>query len=191
MFDVGDLPLLTFGNCALKTTVIKWHLKLYVGFLRFFQNQKKHDYVLSELVHTFHRTLATPLSRRKKAPPNARGHTSWLVPPGAGNTRRLYILCWSEFSRRRLLPALSPAAGHPTTPTAAGLPGLCENFRPTTSKSSPILRLLSSHWATSVVKTRVVGVANVGDSLRRLSSLQHRIYNLLVFPAPGGTSHEV
>jgi len=59
------------------------------------------------------------------------------------------------------------------------LPGLCENFRPTTSKSSPILRLLSSHWATSVVRTRVVGVTNVGDSLRRLSSLQHRIYNLL------------
>jgi len=95
--------------------------------------------------------------------------------------RRLYILCWSEFSRRRLLPAVSPAAGHLTTPTVAGLPGLCENFRPTTSKSSPILRLLSSHWATSVVRTRVVlvGVANVGDSLRRLSSLQHRIYNLL------------
>ena len=45
--------------------------------------------------------------------------------------------------------------------------------------NSPILRLLSSHWATSVVRTRVVGVANVGDSLRRLSSLQHRIYNLL------------
>ena len=93
--------------------------------------------------------------------------------------RRLYILCWSEFSRRRLLPAVSPAAGHLTTPTVAGLPGLCKNFRPTTSKSSPILRLLSSHWAISVVRTRVVGVANVGDSLRRLSSLQHRIYNLL------------
>ena len=93
--------------------------------------------------------------------------------------RRLYILCWSELSRRRLLPAVSPAAGHLTTPTVAGLPSLCENFRPTTSKSSPILRLLSSHWATSVVRTRVVGVANVGDSLRRLSSLQHRIYNLL------------
>ena len=98
-------------------------------------------------------------------------------------SRRLYILCWSEFSRRRLLPAVSPAAGHLTTPTVAGLPGLCENFRPTTSKSSPILRLLSSHWATSVVRTRVVGVANFGDSLRRLSSLQHRIYNLLVSPA--------
>ena len=91
----------------------------------------------------------------------------------------LYILCWSEFSRRRLLPAVSPAAGHLTTPTVEGLPGLCENFRPTTSKSSPILRLLSSHWATSVVRTKVVGVANVGNSLRRLSSLQHRIYNLL------------
>ena len=92
--------------------------------------------------------------------------------------RRLYILCWSECSRRRLLPAVLPAAGHLTTPTVAGLPGLSENFRPTTSKSSPILRLLSSHWATTVVRTRVVGVANVGDSLRRLSSLQHRIYNL-------------
>ena len=101
------------------------------------------------------------------------------------HSRRLYILCWSEFSRRRLLPAVSPAAGHLTTPTAAGLPSLCENFLPTTSKSSPILRLLSSHWATSVVMTRVVGVANVGDSLRRLSSLQHRIYNLLGRPATG------
>jgi len=32
----------------------------------------------------------------------------------------------------------SPAAGHLTTPTVAGLPGLCANLRPTTSKSSPI-----------------------------------------------------
>ena len=81
--------------------------------------------------------------------------------------------------QRRLLPTVSPAAGHLTSPTVAGLPGLCENFRPTTSKSSPILRLLSSHWATGVVRTRVVGVANVVDSLRRLCSLQHRIYNIL------------
>ena len=102
--------------------------------------------------------------------------------------RRLYILCWSELSRRRLLPAVSPAAGHLATPTVAGLPGLCENFRPTTSKSSPILRLLSSHWATSVVRTRVVGVANVVDSLRRLCSLQHRIYNILG-PRPVTSAH--
>ena len=58
--------------------------------------------------------------------------------PWEEEPRRLYILCWSELSRRKLLPAVSPAAGHLTTPTAAGLPGLCENFRPTTSKSSPI-----------------------------------------------------
>ena len=32
MFDVGDLPVLTFGNCVLKTEVIKWHLKLYARF---------------------------------------------------------------------------------------------------------------------------------------------------------------
>jgi len=33
MFDVGDLPVLTFGNCVLKTGVIKWPLKLYVRLL--------------------------------------------------------------------------------------------------------------------------------------------------------------
>jgi len=53
-------------------------------------------------------------------------------------SRMLYILCWRELSRRRLLPAVSPAAGHLAIPTVAGLPGLCENFRPTTSKSSRI-----------------------------------------------------
>jgi len=39
------------------------------------------------------------------------------------HARRLYILCWRELSRRRLLPTVSPAAGHLTTPTVAGLPG--------------------------------------------------------------------
>ena len=80
-----------------------------------------------------------------------------LCPKKLSCPRRLYILCWRELSRRRLLPAVSPAAGHLTTPTVAGLPGLCENFRPTTSKSSPIQRPLSSHWAISVVRARVVG----------------------------------
>jgi len=44
MFDVGDLPVLTFGNCVLTPGLIKWPVKLYVRFLRFyvsFQNQKK------------------------------------------------------------------------------------------------------------------------------------------------------
>jgi len=42
MFDVGDLPVPTFGNCVLKTGAIKWPLKLCVRFLRFFLNPKKH-----------------------------------------------------------------------------------------------------------------------------------------------------
>jgi len=43
------------------------------------------------------------------------------------------------------------------TPTVAGLQDLCENFRPTTSKRSLIQGPLSSQWATSVVRARVVG----------------------------------
>jgi len=35
MFDVGDIPVLTFGNCVLKTAVITWPLKLYVRFFTF------------------------------------------------------------------------------------------------------------------------------------------------------------
>jgi len=61
MFHVGDLPVLTFGNCVLKTGMIKWPLKLYVRFLRFlafFVEIQKHDFLRSfELLHTFSRTL--------------------------------------------------------------------------------------------------------------------------------------
>ena len=32
MFDVGDLPVVTVGNCVLKTGTIKWPLKLYGRF---------------------------------------------------------------------------------------------------------------------------------------------------------------
>ena len=46
MFDVGDLPVLTFGNCVLKTGVIKRHLKLYYVFyvFTFFFKIQKHDF---------------------------------------------------------------------------------------------------------------------------------------------------
>jgi len=40
MFDVSDLPLLTFGNCVLKTGMIKWPLKLCIRINVFFQIQK-------------------------------------------------------------------------------------------------------------------------------------------------------
>jgi len=35
MFDVGDLPVLSVGNCVLKPGVIKWLVKLYVRFYVF------------------------------------------------------------------------------------------------------------------------------------------------------------
>jgi len=59
MFDVGDLPLLTFGNCVLKTGVIKRPLKLCVRFLRFFSKSKKRVIFLTffELLQTFSRTM--------------------------------------------------------------------------------------------------------------------------------------
>ena len=69
MFDVGDLPLLTFGNCVLKTEVIKWPLKLYVRFLRFFSKSKNMTfYVFFELLHTFSRTLTSTASTLRKCP---------------------------------------------------------------------------------------------------------------------------
>ena len=45
MSDVGDLPVLAFGNRLLKTGVITWPLKLHVVFLRFFSKCKKHDFL--------------------------------------------------------------------------------------------------------------------------------------------------
>jgi len=60
MFDVGDLPVLTFGDCVLKTGVIKRPLKLFVRFFNvfFFKIQKiKTFYIISELLHTFSRML--------------------------------------------------------------------------------------------------------------------------------------
>ena len=43
MFDVVDLPVPTFGNCVLKTGVIKWPLKphgLLKRFLTFFSESQ-------------------------------------------------------------------------------------------------------------------------------------------------------
>jgi len=60
MFDVGDLPVLTFGNCVLKPGVIKWPVKLYVRFylFTFFSKSKKNItfYVFRVLTHVFSNT---------------------------------------------------------------------------------------------------------------------------------------
>jgi len=63
MFDVGDLPVLTVGNCVLKTEAIKWPLKLYVRFFTFLtvflKIQNTRLFTFFELLHTFSRTLTT------------------------------------------------------------------------------------------------------------------------------------
>jgi len=76
MFDVGNLPVLTFGNCVLKTRVIKWLLKLYIRFftfLTFFFKIQNHDFLrFFELLNTFSRRLVATwdvtLSARKVLP---------------------------------------------------------------------------------------------------------------------------
>ena len=69
MFDVGDLPvsLLTFGNCVIKTGVIKRSLKLYVAYVFyvfFIKIQKDVNiFTFFELLHTFSRTLSQTTQR--------------------------------------------------------------------------------------------------------------------------------
>ena len=53
MFDVGDLPVPTFGNYVLKTGVIKWPRKLYIRFYIFFKIQKNMTFYFFELLHMF------------------------------------------------------------------------------------------------------------------------------------------
>ena len=61
MFDVVHLPVLTFGNCVLKTGVIKWPLKphgLFKRFLTFFSESQNTDFLrFFELLRTFPRIL--------------------------------------------------------------------------------------------------------------------------------------
>jgi len=51
--DVGDLPVLTFGICVLKTGLIEWPVILYTFFYVLLPNPK----TFFELLHTFSRTL--------------------------------------------------------------------------------------------------------------------------------------
>ena len=61
MFHVGDLPVLTFRNCVVKTGFVrpkwKWPLKLCVRFYVFFQNLKNMTiYVFWVVAHVFSNT---------------------------------------------------------------------------------------------------------------------------------------
>ena len=95
--------------------------------------------------------------------------------------RRLYILCWTELSRRKLSPTLAT----PTTLVLTTLVAQCELSRRKIELLSEVVGRKFSHRpgnpaAVGVVRWPAAG-NTAGSSLRRLSSLQHRIYNLLVF----------
>jgi len=103
--------------------------------------------------------------------------------------RRLYILCWSELSRRKLSPTLAT----PTTLVLTKLVAQCELSR---RKIGLLLEVVGRKFSHRPGNPATVGVVRwpaagdtAGSSLRRLSSLQHRIYNLLGVRAL--TSHTV
>ena len=60
MFDVGDLPLLTISDCALKTRVNEWPLKLYARLFTFFFSKytKNMTVYFFQLLNTFSRSLS-------------------------------------------------------------------------------------------------------------------------------------
>ena len=98
--------------------------------------------------------------------------------PGA-RSRRLYILCWSELSRRKLSPTLAT----PTTLVLTTLVAQCELSR---RKIGLLLEVVGRKFSHRPGNPATVGVVRwpaagdtAGSSLRRPSSLQHRIYNLL------------
>jgi len=94
-------------------------------------------------------------------------------------SRRLYILCWRQYSRRKL----SPTVATPTTLVLTTLVAQCELSR---RKIGLLLKVVGRKFSQSPGDPATVGVVRwpaagdtAGSSLRRLSSLQHRIYNLL------------
>ena len=97
----------------------------------------------------------------------------------AKSPRRLYILCWSERSRRKLSPTLAT----PTTLVLTTLVAQCELSRRKIGLHLEVVGRKFSHRPGNPATVGVVRWPAAGDtagsSLRRLNSLQHRIYNLL------------
>jgi len=103
----------------------------------------------------------------------------WTEEGAGSGPRRLYILCWREHSRRKLSPTLAA----PTTLALTTLVAQCELSRRQIGLLLEVVGRKFSHRPGNPAAVRVVRWPAVGDtagsSLRRLSSLQHRIYNLL------------
>ena len=95
--------------------------------------------------------------------------------------KEVYILCWSELSRRKLSPTLAT----PTTLVLTTLVAQCELTRRKIGLLLEVVGRKFSHRPGNPARVGVVRWPAAGDtagsSLRRLSSLQHRIYNLLVW----------
>ena len=94
--------------------------------------------------------------------------------------RRLYILRWSELSRRKLS---SPTLATPTTLVLTTLVAQCELSR---RKIGLLLEVVGRKFSHRPGNPATVGVVRwpaagdtAGSSLRQLNSLQHRIHNLL------------
>ena len=106
-----------------------------------------------------------------------RGRGSHDVSPS--NARRLYILCWRQYSRRKLSPTLATS----TTLALTTLVAQCELSRRKIGLLLEVVGRKLSHSPGNPVTVGVVRWPAAGDTagsrLRRLSSLQHRIYNLL------------
>ena len=97
----------------------------------------------------------------------------------ASQPRGLYILCWSELSPRKLSPTLAT----PTTLVLTTLVAQCELSRRKIGLLWEVVGRKFSHRPGNPATVGVVRWPAAGDtagsSLRRLSSLQYGIYNLL------------
>jgi len=135
--------------------------------------------IVASLAHTLYTAIesysARMVSRRTESEVRAvaRGKD------GEVRARKLYILCWREHSRRKLSPKLAT----PTTLVLTMLVAQCELSR---RKIGLLLEVVVQKFAHRPGNPATVGVVRwpaagdtAGSSLRRLSSLQHRIYNLL------------
>ena len=93
--------------------------------------------------------------------------------------RRLYILCWRGHSRRKLSPTLA-------TPTTLVLTTLVAQCGLSRRKIGLLLEVVGRKFLHRPGNPATVGVVRwpaagdtAGSGLRRLSSLHHRVYNLL------------
>ena len=122
-----------------------------------------------------HRHPTTPPPRHHAAA--AAAAAAWLNDEG--QPRRLYILCWREHSLRKLSPTL-------VTPATLVLITLVAQYELSRRKIGLLLEVVGRKFSHRPGNPVTIGVVRwpaagdtTGSSLRRLSSLQHRIYNLL------------